>query len=319
MILVAGSVNIDFAVHVQALPSPGETVLGGPYQVGPGGKGANQAVACARAGARVGFVGCVGTDNYGEQLRQALHAEGVDTAHLRAVEDQTGAAFVTVGADGENAIAVSSGANRALRASDLPDLGGVTHLILQLESPLDAVCAFAQAAHRAGVHVTLNAAPAQPLDDGLLCLVDLLIVNAGELEALCGPQAGPDLESLLKVTAGRGPRATVVTLGADGAAVWADGHSHRVAAFNVPAVDTTGAGDTFVGVLVASLRHMDLAPAVQRASAAAALTCTRPGAQVSMPHAPAIETLLNTIRVEDALLPLKGEVGLPATLVLENP
>ncbi|GGO36185.1 ribokinase [Deinococcus humi] len=318
MILVAGSVNIDFAVQVQALPSPGETVLGGPYRVSPGGKGANQAVASARAGARVCFVGCVGTDDHGQQLRQALDAEGIDTAYLRSVADQTGAAFVTVGADGENAIAVSSGANRALQASDLPELGGVTHLILQLESPRDAICAFAQAAHRAGVHITLNAAPAQALDDGLLRLVDLLIVNAGELETLCGPQVGRDLESQLKVMAGRGPHAIVVTLGADGAAVWANGQFHRTAAFNVPVVDTTGAGDTFVGVLVASLPHMDLASAAQRASAAAALTCTRSGAQISMPHSPAIEQLLTTARVEHAPLTAKGGGDLPAALVLEN-
>ncbi len=294
MIVVAGSLNIDFAVHVPALPAPGETVTGGPYLVSPGGKGANQAVACARAGAAVTFVGCVGTDAQGETLRGALQADGIDTAHLRRVHAPTGAAFVTVAASGENSIVVSGGANHALASADLPDLTGVTHLILQLESPLPAVCAFAQAARDAGVHVTLNAAPAQALPDSLLRLVDLLVVNEGELAALGAAQAGPDLEHQLAALAGRGPRALVVTLGADGAACWSDGRFHRTSAFSVQAVDTTGAGDTFVGVLVASLPRMPLPAAVRRASAAAALSCTRPGAQLSMPSSPAIDRLAGT-------------------------
>ena len=285
---------MDFAVHVKALPAPGETVTGSPYRVSPGGKGANQAVACARAGAAVKFVGCVGTDVHGDTLQQALQADGIDTAHLRRVNAPTGAAFVTVAASGENAIVVSGGANHALDGSDLPELTGVTHLILQLESPLPAVCAFAQAAQDAGVHVTLNAAPAQALPDSLLHLVDLLVVNAGELAALGAAQTGLDLEGQLEALAGRGPRAIVVTLGEDGAACWSDGRVQRTAAFGVQAVDTTGAGDTFVGVLVASLPLMPLAAAVRRASAAAALSCTQPGAQLSMPFSPAIDRLAST-------------------------
>lgn len=297
MIVVAGSLNIDHAVHVPALPAPGETVTGGPYRVSPGGKGANQAVACARAGAAVKFVGCVGTDEHGGTLRRALQADGIDTAHLRRVHAPTGAAFVTVAASGENAIVVSGGANDVLDSADLPDLTGVTHLILQLESPLPTVCAFAQAAHDAGVHVTLNAAPAQALPDSLLRLVDLLVVNAGELAALGAAQAGLDLEGQLKALAGRGPRAIVVTLGADGAACWSDGRVHRTAAFGVQAVDTTGAGDTFVGVLVASLSRLPLAAAVRRATAAAALSCTQPGAQLGMPFSPAIDRLAGTATI----------------------
>lgn len=296
MIVVAGSANIDFVTNVERIPAPGETVLGEAYRLVPGGKGANQAVACARAGGQVTFVGALGADPFAPLLRESLTGSGVTDATVE-VPLPTGAAFISVTQEAENAITVASGANAALAPAHLPPLDGVTHLALQLEIPLDTVRAFAAAAREAGTRVVLNAAPMRPLDAGLLALVDLLVVNEGELAQLLGQtEPGEPLAALDRVL-GLGPSAAVVTLGAQGcAAAWRSGaevRSLRLPAFPVVPVDTTGAGDTFVGVLVAGLSlGLTLPDALRRATVGAALACTRPGAQPSMPGGEQIDAAL---------------------------
>ncbi len=284
-VLVAGSLNVDLTVRVPHLPEPGETVLGPTYSVTPGGKGANQAVACARAGARVHMLGAVGKDSYADLLRTSLSDSGVDLGALREVDAPTGAALIGVADGGENSIMVASGANARLAPDHLPDLSGVSHLVMQLEIPLEAVTAYARAARQAGVQVVLNAAPARALGKELLTNVNVLIVNEGELKVI-SDAAGltGDVLARARGLQNLGPSTVVVTLGGRGCLAVAGGEPLTLPAFSVQVVDTTGAGDTFVGVLIAGLTDGDeLESALSMASAAAALACTRTGAQPSMP------------------------------------
>ncbi|MGJ7904593.1 PfkB family carbohydrate kinase, partial [Lysobacter sp. 1R34A] len=218
-VLVAGSANLDFVVRASHVPAPGETVLGRELALFPGGKGANQAVACARAGgAPTRMLLALGDDAHAVPIERSLREAGVDTRIVRVADRATGTAFVCVSDDGENAITVAPGANAALRDEDLPDLDGVSHLLLQLESPLAAVEAWARRARAAGVCVVLNAAPApaQPLPPGLLEAVDLLIVNEGELAALSGVSASAGAGHLEAALARLPACDVVVTLGARG-------------------------------------------------------------------------------------------------------
>lgn len=293
-VLVAGSLNVDLTVRVPHLPEPGETVLGSTYSVTPGGKGANQAVACARAGAEVRMLGAVGQDGYADLLRESLSESGVDLGPLRSVDVPTGAALIGVAEGGENSIMVASGANARLAAEHLPDLSGVSHLVMQLEIPLDAVTAYARAARTAGVRVALNAAPAQPLGTSLLADLDLLVVNEGELKTVSDAAGlSGDVLSRARGLQNLGPATVVVTLGGRGCLAVTDGEPLTLPAFPVTVVDTTGAGDTFVGVLIAGLsRGEELESALRRAGAAAALACTKAGAQPSMPTRAEIEAFL---------------------------
>lgn len=288
-VLVAGSANLDFVTRVPHLPAPGETVLGPGFTTAPGGKGANQAVACARAGGQVAFLGALGDDSFAEPLLASLRESGVQDWTVR-VPAPTGAAFISVAQTGENCITVASGANARLAPEHLPQLRGLSWLALQLEVPLAAVQAYARAARSAGVRVLLNAAPAASLPPALLADVDLLVVNAGELAALAGPGA---LDERLAALRARGPETVVVTLGAAGAQALDAGGLRHVPTFPVPALDTTGAGDTFVGVLLAALSEgAELEAALRRANVGAALACTRPGAQPSMPGRAEIDAAL---------------------------
>ncbi|ALN55551.1 ribokinase [Lysobacter enzymogenes] len=289
-VLVAGSANLDFVVRAAHAPAPGETVLGRELATYPGGKGANQALACAHAGAApTRMLLALGEDAHAEPIERSLREGGVELHVRRCAERATGSAFVCVADDGENAIVVAPGANAALRGDDLPALDGIAWLLLQLESPLDAVADWARQARAAGVAVALNAAPARALPAALLDDVDLLIVNEGELAALTGID---DLDAA--VAAVRVPR-VVVTLGARGCLARVDGARLRQDAFAVEAVDTTAAGDTFCGVLVAALARGDgFDTALRRACAASALACTRPGAQSSVPSHAEVEALLHT-------------------------
>jgi ribokinase len=288
-VLVAGSANLDFVVRAAHVPAPGETVLGRALATFPGGKGANQAVASARAGgAPTRMLLALGEDAYAEPLEASLRDAGVAMHVVRCADRATGTAFICVSDDAENAITVAPGANDALMPAHLPDLAGVGYLLMQLETPLDSVAAWASRARDAGVTTVLNAAPARALPPALLAAIDLLIVNEGELAALTGIRDG-----IAAALAALPVPTVVVTLGAAGCCARVSGERWLQPAFAVRAVDTTAAGDTFCGTLVAALAQGDMMPAaLRRASAASALACTRPGAQASIPGRDEVDALL---------------------------
>jgi ribokinase len=308
MILVAGSANLDFVVRAEHIPAPGETVLGRDFKTFPGGKGANQAVACARAGgAATHMLLALGNDAFAVPLEASLQDAGVQMHTVRVAEQPTGTAFICLSEAGENAITVAPGANARLRPEHLPALTGFSHLLLQLETPLDTVVAYAQAASAAGVAVVLNAAPAQVLSQELLGLVDILVVNEGEL-ATVAQHAGSIAECLERLEV----PTVVVTLGAHGCCARHLGAWNVQASFAVTVVDTTGAGDTFCGSLAAALGQGNtMDQALRHASAAGALACTRLGAQSSIPLATEVSALMqaqdtNTPAAQAALRALCG-------------
>lgn len=311
MILVAGSANLDFVVRAAHIPAPGETVLGHGLATHPGGKGANQAVAAARAGgASTHMLLALGDDAHARPLEESLHGAGVQMHIVRSPEQATGTAFICVSDDAENAITVASGANNLLAPEHLPSLDGCSHLLMQLETPLTTVAAYARAARAAGVTVVLNAAPAQPLDTGLLALVDILIVNEGELAGITGHH-GSVSQALAQLQV---PVVVVVTLGARGCCARSGSDILVQPGFAIDPVDTTGAGDTFCGVLVAALdQGAALADALRTASAASALACTLPGAQSGIPEAAAVATFLsrNGVATPAQQAQLRRFCGLP--------
>ena len=288
-VLVAGSANLDFVVRAAHVPAPGETVLGREFRTFPGGKGANQAVACARAGAApTQMLLALGADDFAKPIEASLNDAGVLLHAVRDAQLPTGTAFICLSDDAENAITVAPGANMALLPQHLPALDGVQWLLLQLESPLASVQAYATAARAAGAKVALNAAPAQVLPAELLAQLDMLIVNEGELDVVaCNP---PDLASGL---ARLDVPCVIVTLGARGSLARIDGQILVQPAFSISPLDTTAAGDTFCGTLVALLaRDEPLQQALLAASAASALACTRLGAQSSIPEHAEVQALL---------------------------
>jgi len=288
-VVVVGSLNMDIVVAVPRHPRPGETIIGADSFRTPGGKGANQAVAAARLGQRVAMVGRVGEDDAGRTLRAALNDYGVDyAAVVETTETPTGIALITVDPNGENIIVVSSGANARVGAADVkaaaPLVERAAVVLLQLEIPLEASI---EAATLATGTVILNPAPAPtdrlPLE--LLAAVDVLVPNRSELAELAGVPAPGSLAAVERLARSiEGPRAVVVTLGAEGALLVERGSSTHVAAPTVEAVDTTGAGDCFCGALADALaRETPLEDAVRFAVRAAAVSTTRPGAQAAMP------------------------------------
>lgn len=298
MVLIAGSANLDFVVRAQRIPAPGETVLGRDLQTFPGGKGANQAVACARAGgAGTSMALALGRDAYAQPLKASLQSAGV-VLHAQEFDDvASGTAFICVSDDAENAITVAPGANARLLASHLPALTGYRFLLMQLEIPLSTVIESARLARAAGLQVALNAAPAQSLSPDLLALVDLLIVNEGELRAISQSQ-----DSILDAMTLLPCQTVVVTLGARGAVARQGSERYYQSGFVVKAVDTTGAGDTFCGVLIAQLCDGQAMPqALQFAGAAAALCCTKLGAQSSVPQASEVRAFLAEHTAPDAM------------------
>lgn len=291
MILVAGSANLDFVVRAPHIPAPGETVLGGEFRTFPGGKGANQAMACARAGdSRTEMLLALGDDAFAAPIEQSLQSAGVRMHVVRAAGLSTGTAFIVVSDDAQNAITVAPGANNALRAEHLPALSDCTHLLLQLETPIDTVTAYAWAARSRGVKVVLNAAPARALSRELLSLVDVLIVNEGELATVAGRRGTlPDCLERVDVPC------VVVTLGERGCCARSDGKLVMQQGFAVDAVDTTAAGDTFCGMLVAGMaKDLQLQEALRQANAAGALACTRHGAQESIPTHAEVQVFLQS-------------------------
>lgn len=292
-VVVVGSINVDLVVAAGHLPRPGETVLGGRFARHFGGKGANQAVAAARAGASVVMVGAVGRDADGDASLAALSAEGIDVSRVRRVDAPTGVAIIAVAADGENQIVVASGANAEVTPADaaladLPEGPGV--LLTCLEVPMPSVMAAVSAAARLGLRAVVNPAPAQRLPAELLALAPVLTPNRNELVAATG---AADLEAALQSLAAAGAGTVAVTLGPNGALLAEGTRRHHVPGVSVKVVDATGAGDTFSGVLAAWIADgHPLDEAVRAANAAAALSVTRPGARGGMPTRPRIAAAL---------------------------
>ncbi|NBB83218.1 MAG: ribokinase [Alphaproteobacteria bacterium] len=301
MILVFGSLNMDLVLAAAAIPRPGETVIGDGYATLPGGKGNNQAVAAARAGAAVAMAGAVGDDAFGRALIDNLTAEGIDTALVAATDRPTGIAMITVDPAGENAISVAAGANRAVAAEAVPDraLTPETTVLMQMEVRAEENWALIRRARAAGARTVLNVAPAAPVPAEALADLDVLVVNQHEAEAVAaerGLDAGGGPAATAKVLADRTDLICVVTLGGDGAvAATADG-VWQVAALPVTPIDTTGAGDTFTGVLAAGLdAGLDLPEALRRASVGAALACRGAGAQAAMPRQADIDAAIDGV------------------------
>lgn len=300
-VLVAGSINVDLVVRVDRLPGPSQTVVGGVLERHGGGKGGNQAVAAARWGARVRFIGAVGRDDFGTAALAELQAEGIDTDAVAIPPDaSTGVALIVVDRRGENQIAVASGANERVDAAAVRGaLEGVAFArdgvcLLNLEIPDDAVLAAAIAAAAIGMRTVLNPAPARALTETLLDLQPILTPNAGEAEALTGLA---DAAAAAHALSARTRAPVVVTLGASGALIVAAGTEEIVPAIPVEVVDTTGAGDTFNGVLAAELaRGSALPAAVRLAVAAASRSVTFRGARDGMPRPEEVAALHATLR-----------------------
>lgn len=309
MILVAGSANLDFVVRANHIPGPGETVLGRDFKTYPGGKGANQAVACARAGGvQTHMLLALGADAFATPIEASLSEAQVQLHLIRVEGEPTGTAFICVSDDAENAITVAPGANEHLRPGHLPPLTGFSHLLLQLETPLATVTAYARAARQQGVVVVLNAAPAQALPTALLDLIDVLVVNEGELATIAGHD-GSIAQCLQRITT----PTVVVTLGHRGCCARSGGDFVLQTSFDITPVDTTGAGDTFCGSLVAALSQgADVAMALRQASAAGALACTKLGAQSSIPNVAEVASFLASQSAPDvsALAALRSFCGL---------
>ncbi|WP_067927018.1 ribokinase [Alicyclobacillus shizuokensis] len=300
---VVGSINMDVVNRVERHPQPGETIHGLGTAYSPGGKGANQAVAAARAGAQVCMVGAVGDDAFGPELRSALQGFGVDTRWVAHKPGSSGLAFITVASSGENNIILSAGANGRLTAADVeaaaPGLRDVDAVLLQNEIPWSVTQSALQWAHQFGKRVFLNPAPARRVGRETLSMVDVLVLNETEAQVITGIQVDTPhrAETACQRLLGEGCQGVVLTLGSNGL-VYQDkaGRSLRVPAFSVEVVDTTAAGDTFIGALAAIWEaDADLPRALRFASAAAALTVTRAGAQESIPERGEIESFLSQV------------------------
>jgi ribokinase len=298
-ICVVGGINMDLVVQVPHIPRPGETVHGGAVARFPGGKGSNQAVAARRLGASVAMVGQVGADAFGEELIGTLKAAGVQASGVRRIADSaTGVALISVASDGQNAIVVAPGANMTWDDAAVADVEravrGCRVLVLNLEVPPAVIAGAVRAGRRSGARIVLNPAPHRVGDETCFGSVDVLVPNQVEaaLYAQMEPDATRDWADVATRLRALGPRAIVVTLAGDGAMVLDDAGATHVPAFPVTPLDTTAAGDAFVGgVATALLRDVPLREAVRYANACGALAVTRAGAQPSLPHRAEVEAL----------------------------
>jgi len=295
---VVGGLNLDLVVQVPALPRPGETIAGGSLAMHPGGKGANQAVAAARLGASTAMIGRVGADDFGRQLRAALDAAGVSTACVRDdPSEPTGVALIAVEPSGQNSIVVAPGANLRVSPDDVaaaaPLFESARVCLMPLEVPLETVAAAAERARAAGCTVILNTAPARELPSELLTTIDLLVANEVEAATLLHARRSSKPEDAALALLALGAQGAILTLGERGLWLARAGRLDYVPAFPVRAVDTTAAGDAFLGGLAAAhVRGAELPEACRYGAASAALAVTRPGAQTSLPTAVHVEGLL---------------------------
>lgn len=290
-ILVVGSINMDLVIKAKAIPKPGETISGGTFYKAYGGKGANQAVTVARLGERCYFVGRVGKDIFGKELKENLIKNSVNIDYL--VEDEenpTGVAFIMVDSDGENSIIVAPGANRFLTQDDversLPIVSKASILLTQLEIPVETASYTLKLAKDHNITTILNPAPAREIEPDILSLVDIITPNESELKILTGiePQDKEDMLKAGKKLLQYGVKTVIVTLGAKGAMIIDNNLELHIPAIKVSAVDTTGAGDVFNGALAVRLAHQDpIEKAVRYAVISAGISVTRRGAQTSIP------------------------------------
>lgn len=289
-ILVIGSSNTDMTIKSERLPAPGETILGGKFLMGAGGKGANQAVAARRLGGDVTFVCKVGRDIFGDNAIKGYEKEGIDTSHILRSDAPSGVALILVDAKAENSIAVAPGANGDLTPADIRNLrdviAGASYLILQLEVPVETVLEAARIAHEAGVYVILNPAPACPLPEELFKYLSLITPNQTETALMTGIEADEaSLDRAVDALRAKGVQDVIVTLGSRGSLVCAGGKREFVPACKVKAVDTTAAGDTFCGALCVALSEgKSLTEAAAFATKASALAVQKMGAQDSIPY-----------------------------------
>jgi len=301
-VIVVGSLNMDLVVRMPQIPRPGETLLGGVFKTFPGGKGANQAVAAARLGAHVTMIGCVGGDAFGQEMRDTLTAEGIDTTHVLVhPESATGVALIQVDAKGQNSIAVASGANFQLTSADVEKamqaIENFDVLVMPLETPLETIYTAARIASERGAKVLLNPAPAQMLKPDLLELVDVLLPNEYEAALMTGSsslQSAADVQSAAEKLLSLGVKNLMVTMGSRGAMLFDGQMESNISACPVQAVDTTAAGDCFVGALAVGLcEGKSLLSAAEFASAASAISVTRDGAQPSLPRREEVLQFMN--------------------------
>lgn len=298
MITVVGSINLDLIATVGRLPGPGETVPGDGFSTAAGGKGANQALAAARAGAKVRMVGAIGRDAHAAQATALLADAGVRLAGVAETEAPTGIAMILVGGDGENMIAVVPGANAAVTEAvvDGLDFAPGEHVLLQHEIPLATVERALDRTRDAGAVSLLNTAPFRAEAAGLLAKADVVIANESEFDLYADllALAGATREERMRAFAASSGRAVVVTLGGEGALAATPDGVLKVEALPVKPVDTVGAGDTFCGYLAASLADgLPLEDALRRAAAAGSLACLKPGAQPSIPLAAEVAAALH--------------------------
>ncbi|XHC00487.1 ribokinase [Nitratireductor sp. ac15] len=288
MIIVIGSINLDLIATVHRLPKPGETVPGDTFVTAPGGKGANQALAARRAGARTRIVGAVGNDPFAGEALELLKAAGVDLSAVHQAESATGTAHILVDREGENTIAVVPGANADVLPGHVAQaaLAAGNHMLLQLEVPIETVAASMEAARKAEAISILNTAPYRPEAAGLLTAADYVVANETEFDLYADALdlGGEGRRARMEAFAAKTGRTVIVTLGGEGA--WAATPDSFVTcpSMKITPVDTVGAGDTFCGYLAAGLSEgLDLEAALRRATVAGALACLKPGAQPAIP------------------------------------
>jgi ribokinase len=299
-IVVVGSINMDLIARGERIPRPGETIVGGGFRTVPGGKGANQAVASARLGANVRIIGRVGADAFGDLMLENLHKAGVEASAVgRDAEEASGIALIMIDEAAQNSILVAPGANMRLTPAHVEAAEAVIAaadvLLVQLEIMPETVLRAAELAHAHGVQVVLNPAPARPLPAGLHRLVDVLIPNEYEAALMTGAPVGSveEAKAAAQMLLALGPQTVIITLGGRGSLLVQAGISQHFPAFKVTPVDTTAAGDAFVGCFATALAEgAALEEAVRWGNAAGALAATRLGAQPSLPQRQEVEELL---------------------------